>query len=1373
VKVRSAAIPCAALLALAALLCIAAAAQAATVTDRPLLRTCDGAGATAGPYQTVRDLEVEQATGDLYVYDYGHWVIDKSNAACEARDFAASGESSLPAPWPGTTGTPSLAIDNSGVNPGRLMAARGDGVTSLLSAFAPSGTLLWQLGGFVVPCALAVDPEGHLWVMNDFAGPTSALEFAAAGSPPAQIDEFPYTNAGIQPCSLDFDAAGNAYITAQNGGGGVFKYAKNGEGKYVYESTLDPEESNGVAVDRATGHVFVSHGESFNEYDAAGNPVGAGSFGAGVISAGQGIAVNESGAGGVPAGTVYVANFTGPKVYAFGPEATGTVPDVEAEPVSGIEVSRAVLRGKVDPNGVANSYFFEWKPGPRYEHWGEAKSSVPQSIEPPDAEEHEVSLAVDQLAGNMTYQVRLVGVNTENGLRDVSAPVTFTTAKPAGPPAMTIDPVQAAPAPPCTTGITTEGACVSGTVNPREDFSTTWWLEKSKVEETEEGPECGPFPELWTKSEVKSVWHQLESEADNPLAVHEDLSGLFPSQAYCVRIDAENSFKPSKPTISAIERFETEPVPPDDVTTAFAAPRTTTTARLNAYANPEGEVLSYRFDYKEAGGKNWIPLPEQEDTSEAREPILLAAELGGLVSATEYSFRFVARNHCHPNTEPEAWCTVEGETKTFTTRTQAEAEEVDPPACPNSEVRQNRHFAYLPQCRGIELVNNPDDGNQNVKAEGPQGTPPLSPDGERALWNLNGGAPGANQGVAATFLARRTGPSAAAPNGWSSCSLVPPAAQQIHGEDGSYVLLATTPGLDRFLFLPGEGSLFTETLVRLGECGREQEALRSYDGPQPTSDSDLNPDGAHVLHIDYDLEAAHPAADQLEDIGRPGKAEVISCLPGQPGECALPECGVEDEGGGFSGEGTKGAGLQWRPGYKRMGADASRVYFQVRPNGSNCSNSTEPWLLLERDREANGGAGETLEVAPPDPLNTLIRATADGRSAYFVSELALDPAYPDAEGVNAYRWEEAAETDTCLTCAMENEAGEAIAGADLRVVGGAPAPVLVSDDFSHIYFESTAKLSPQANAGGANNLYALNLAEGKLHFVATPGGEPALGRGNAELSEDGEALVFKTPSGGRPELSADRLAASCPEPISGSPGPCTELFRYEDTDRSLECISCLHGGTTTASVGARDASANDFRMAADGQTVAFVSAEALTPADINGGPDLYEWHSGEQRLITDGEGDFGQGATAALQPYALSASGRDILFGALAPGLTGFETTRLANLYDARIGGGFEVPPPPEGCAEESCQGIVDPPPPFGQPGSAGFEGAGNPSAARSCSAPARRAARLARAARRLRRRAAGLGNHRRAKLLRRRAQRRAQRAQRLARQAKRCRRAA
>ncbi len=188
---------------------------------------------------------------------------------------------------------------------------------------------------------------------------------------------------------------------------------------------------------------------------------------------------------------------------------------------------------------------------------------------------------------------------------------------------------------------------------------------------------------------------------------------------------------------------------------------------------------------------------------------------------------------------------------------------------------------------------------------------------------------------------------------------------------------------------------------------------------------------------------------------------------------------------------------------------------------------------------ATAKPGETLEVAPPDTRNALIRATPDGRSVYFVSALPLDPA--DTNGhIDVYRWDEETKKDTCLTCSVENEKGETIT--DVNVL--AESAVMVSDDFSHVYFTSTAKLTAQA-AAGQHNLYVLRA--GTIRFVAGGG---SLSQGAAQLSTDGNVTAVRV------RRRADRRR--------GRRLRRPQLYRYDDRDGSIECLSCAHGAITTA-----------------------------------------------------------------------------------------------------------------------------------------------------------------------------------------------------------------
>ena len=550
-----------------------------------------------------------------------------------------------------------------------------------------------------------------------------------------------------------------------------------------------------------------------------------------------------------------------------------------------------------------------------------------------------------------------------------------------------------------------------------------------------------------------------------------------------------------------------------------------------------------------------------------------------------------------------------------------------------------------------------------------------------------GGAPGANSGTQATFLARRTA------EGWVSKSLVPPASQQIGGGSLVYYPVATSPDFSRFIFapaLPAAISTGPPTFARLDQSGNQQ-ILHSYQSPI-LSRVDTTADTAHVLIVD-------PDTRKLEDIGS-GSPEEIDLIPPpgtplgvpKPGG-APPLCGLDPEGGSFIGfGGGSGAASQFEPGYHRMSStlDRSRVDSQVHPDGG-CGSGQ--WALYERNREANPPT--TTAIVPPNQATSdtaIIRATPDGRSAYFVTSSKLDPADKN-EHVDVYRWDEQAGKSTCMTCGVKNEDGKKITDANVT------SSVLVSDDFSHIYLTSPNKLDPSRGVQGGNNLYVLSA--GEVSFVAS-----SVLLGNAvQLSSDGNVLSFLSD---KPH-TADRIAARCPIVNgSGGNGPCQELYLYDDRNGSVECVSCRHDATaiTNNSV-ALTSPGQAFQSSADGSTVAFTTAEALVLLDVNNSADLYEWRNGSVRLITDGVTRYPLGLAGPI-PQAVDTNGSNIVFSLASPGLTGFERDGLANLYDARMGGGFVPPNPPTHCSEESCQGPLQAAPMAAQPGSATYEGPGN-----------------------------------------------------------------
>ncbi len=901
------------------------------------------------------------------------------------------------------------------------------------------------------------------------------------------------------------------------------------------------------------------------------------------------------------------------------------------------------------------------------EGWASAQSlpAPPYpSIAPTDSLPHAVSLALTKLGQNSAYDVRLVGTNTEDALSSyASPPAVFKTL---APPVPAISGLAVSPTVPG------ETAHVSATIDPQADQTLWRVLLSNKANAGASQAECEAL-DLGAFTQVKEG--TIPNEEPGGVSIAADLSGLEHRQTYCVRVTATNSGGFAK-TANVV--FRTLAVKPGEVETAFVAPRTDTSVRLNGRVNPQGEApLTYRFQYS-ADGTNWTVLPDQVSTTEARSQILVSEQLGNLQPGTTYHYRLaVAENEAGAAEST-------GADETFTTRTSAEAS--GPSSCPENEtVRLEQRSTYLPDCRGVELVNNPEKGEQEVVL----GEPPLmSPDGEKIVWRVIGGAPGGYNSFN-TFLATRTG---AAPTGWSSHDIAPPTDQQPSKGNGYLIFAAATPDLSRFAGQESEPSLhegsFTGVrVIRVDESQHEQ-VLASYTSSAPTGGSlrayDLTDDASHVVVVS----PVPPGG--LEDVGAGEPGEVLSIMP----DGSRSACGFEGEEGGVF-NGAVGSS-HWI-----ATTDASRVYFEARPNKAGEPDKCaveKPRGLYVRNRAANGGAGETTLI-DPEP-SQFIRATPDGRAAYFLTSSKLDPADTNSHA-DVYRWDEAQGKSTCLTCVVADANVGAASGKSSTT-----ANVLVSDDFSHVYFTSPSKLAPGATATH-ENVYVLS--NGEVRFVADISGTGGLAmaersvfafQGEAEVSADGGVLVFAART--NPNLTADRVASGCPVENVGLE-PCVELYRYDDRDGSVECVSCAHEGVTS-----RDEAG--FALSGDGSTVAFTTAQPLLQADVNGGADVYEWRQGRVGLITNGVSEFPTALAGRPRARAVSRDGNNIFFTVVDPGLTGFEQDGMSDLYDARVGGGFIPPSPFEPCEvlADTCQGLVQPAPALPMGGGGDFHGAGN-----------------------------------------------------------------
>jgi hypothetical protein len=360
----------------------------------------------------------------------------------------------------------------------------------------------------------------------------------------------------------------------------------------------------------------------------------------------------------------------------------------------------------------------------------------------------------------------------------------------------------------------------------------------------------------------------------------------------------------------------------------------------------------------------------------------------------------------------------------------------------------------------------------------------------------------------------------------------------------------------------------------------------------------------------------------------------------------------------------------------------------------------------------NIGAGETKLISG-SPLSgpscgaALIRSTADAVFFWTKSRLSSDdspPAGCSLEGAgDVYRYDLGDDSVKCVTCVTSGIA------ADVSVLGRLDQSIAIPDDGSRVYFNSPNALLPDAGPG----IYRVDVASGDLAYVGARAPVGDVGRSGEAISPDGSVLIFASDS---PHFDA----------LGGQQnGGTQQYYRYDDRDRSLVCVSCPQGGSFPSAGVATPISADLFEtgpnttpLSSDGETFAFATPTPLVNTDQNTpgagqnaqpGGDVYEWRDGKVLLVTDGLTSWPGGEAPKVD--GVGRSGRDIYFTAAAK-YTPDALDSFSRLYDARVGGGFEFPPPPKPCPLEVCQGTPKGAPEEAPPGSASLLGPGN--AARS-----------------------------------------------------------
>lgn len=239
-----------------------------------------------------------------------------------------------------------------------------------------------------------------------------------------------------------------------------------------------------------------------------------------------------------------------------------------------------------------------------------------------------------------------------------------------------------------TTGVTDDTVTFTGTINPagRGDL-TQCFFEYGFDEQYGNVVPCEPDPSA----------NPPGSHFTTETQVTATITGLSPGTTGHYRLVAKNTAEGSG---AGLDRTYTSTAPPAIL--GLAAERlTATTADLVARITPNGRDTRYRFEYgTDLNYGQTIPVPDgQLPASYESQPV--EVHLTGLTPNVVYHYRLVAEN--------ESGVTrVEDHTFSFY-----------PPACPNSNVRQQTKANFLPDCRAYELVSPADAGGTQLFANGP------------------------------------------------------------------------------------------------------------------------------------------------------------------------------------------------------------------------------------------------------------------------------------------------------------------------------------------------------------------------------------------------------------------------------------------------------------------------------------------------------------------------------------------------------------------------------------------------------------------------------------------------------------------------------
>jgi hypothetical protein len=546
-----------------------------------------------GSFSGVQSIAVDEATGDVYVYDVGAGALYKFDAAGEPAEFSASKADAIEGIG-GSTAESEVAVDNSnGPAKGDIYIANRDSVT----VYAANGSVLGELNlhGAGGSCGVAVDATGSVYVgfvggsvekYTPIANPVTSSDFVSSLSLPSNI------------CDIAADSQGDVYVDTLHTGP-VTKYLASQFGGIASGSLLAPTDST-LAVAQRSGEVYVDAGGEVTQYDANGGPLGTivparpnaieGSIGV-AVNAKNGRLYVSSGA----AGTVEI--WQGVQVATT---LTGTA--TQLTPVGG-----ATLGGTTNPEeSSVGTCSFEYGLEASYGSSSPCAQATPMTGDTPFA----VSAELSGLSPNTTYHYRLVTDNERGSAR--GADRTFAI------PVLAKVDDQA----PSASNVGRTSALLSATVDP-------------------EGPGASFHFDYGTSSSYGLSTPVTASGASlQDLAVSQSIDELAPSTTYHYRLVVKNF---AGTAVGPDEMFTTVAPTPPSVTTGEATQIGPNAATIAGTVDSKGLQGVYGFQIAIAGA-DYGPPTGLTGIGAGGGATNVTLALTGLLPGSSYHYRIVASN---------------------------------------------------------------------------------------------------------------------------------------------------------------------------------------------------------------------------------------------------------------------------------------------------------------------------------------------------------------------------------------------------------------------------------------------------------------------------------------------------------------------------------------------------------------------------------------------------------------------------------------------------------------------------------------------------------------------------------------------------------